>query len=73
MKYQLAIFDFDGTLANILPWFFSAVNRMAEKHGFKRIEDGEVDTLRGYNARQIVAHLGYLPGNFPGSASICEG
>src|SRR4029453_12213156 len=32
--------------------------RMAEKHGFKRIETSEVDTLRGYNARQIMEHLG---------------
>jgi phosphoglycolate phosphatase len=58
VKYTLAIFDFDGTLADTLPWFLSAVNRMAEKHGFKSIEDGEVNTLRGYHARQIMAHLG---------------
>ncbi len=58
MRYKLAIFDFDGTLADTFPWFLSAVNRMAEKHGFKRIEEGEVETLRGYSARQIVEHLG---------------
>jgi phosphoglycolate phosphatase len=58
VKYKLAIFDFDGTLADTLPWFFSAVNRMADKHGFNRIEAGEVETLRGYSARQFVEHLG---------------
>ena len=57
MRYTLAIFDFDGTLADTLPWFFSAVNQMAEKHGFNKIEAGEVETLRGYSARQIVEHL----------------
>ncbi len=57
VRYTLAIFDFDGTLADTLPWFFSAVNQMAEKHGFKKIEAGEVETLRGYSARQIVEHL----------------
>jgi phosphoglycolate phosphatase len=57
VRYKLAIFDFDGTLADTLPWFFSAVNQMAEKHGFKKIEEGEVETLRGYSARQIVEHL----------------
>ena len=57
MRYKLAMFDFDGTLADTLPWFFSAVNRMAEKHGFKKIEKGEVETLRGYSARQIMEHL----------------
>jgi phosphoglycolate phosphatase len=58
VRYKLAIFDFDGTLADTLPWFLNAVNRMAEKHGFNRIEAGEVETLRGYSARQIVEHLG---------------
>jgi phosphoglycolate phosphatase len=57
VRYKLAMFDFDGTLVDTLPWFFSAVNRMAEKHGFKKIEEGEVETLRGYSARQIVEHL----------------
>jgi phosphoglycolate phosphatase len=58
VQYTLAIFDFDGTLADTLPWFFSAVNRMADIHGFKRIEEGDVETLRGYSARQVVGHLG---------------
>jgi phosphoglycolate phosphatase len=58
VRYTLAIFDFDGTLANTWPWFLSAVNRMAETHGFNRIEAGDVETLRGYNARQIIGHLG---------------
>jgi phosphoglycolate phosphatase len=58
VRYTLALFDFDGTLADTFPWFLSAVNRMAETHGFKRIDAGEVETLRGYSARQIVEHLG---------------
>jgi phosphoglycolate phosphatase len=58
VRYKLAILDFDGTLADTFPWFLSAVNRMAEKHGFKKIEEGELETLRGYSARQIVEHLG---------------
>jgi phosphoglycolate phosphatase len=58
VRYTLAIFDFDGTLAVTLPWSLSAVNRMAETHGFHRIEAGELETLRGYNARQIMGHLG---------------
>ena len=58
MRYKLAMFDFDGTLADTFPWFLSAVNRMAERHGFKKIEEGEIETLRGYSARQIVEHLG---------------
>jgi phosphoglycolate phosphatase len=58
VRYKLAIFDFDGTLADTFPWFLSAVNRMAEKHGFKKIEEGELETLRGYSARKLVEYLG---------------
>jgi phosphoglycolate phosphatase len=52
------MFDFDGTLADTFPWFFTAVNRMANKHGFNRIEAGELETLRGYSARKLMEHLG---------------
>jgi phosphoglycolate phosphatase len=58
VKYKLAIFDFDGTLADSLPWFRQAINRLADQHGFKRIETNELGRLRGCSARQMVAHLG---------------
>jgi phosphoglycolate phosphatase len=58
VRYRLAIFDFDGTLADSLPWFRHAINRLADRHGFKRIETNELAQLRGYSARQMVAHLG---------------
>ncbi len=58
MRYQLAIFDFDGTLADSFPWFSRIINSVAEKYRFKRIEAHEVDLLRSYGARQIIAHLG---------------
>ena len=58
MRYKLAMFDFDGTLADTFPWFLSAVTRLADKHGFNRIESGELETLRGYSANKIVERLG---------------
>jgi phosphoglycolate phosphatase len=58
MSYQLAIFDFDGTLADSFPWFLTVVNTIADKYGFRRIAPGEVDALRGLEARQIVSTLG---------------
>lgn len=57
MRYRLAIFDFDGTLADSFPWFLSVVNVLADEHGFRRMEEHEVETLRGQGARQIVAHM----------------
>ncbi len=58
MKYQLIIFDFDGTLADTLPWFLQVVNTVADAHRFKRIEAHEVEMLRSYDPRQMVQHLG---------------
>jgi len=57
MKYQLAIFDLDGTLVDSLPWFMSVVNSIADKHGFRRIEPAHVEALRGASSREIIARL----------------
>lgn len=57
MRYRLAIFDFDGTLADSFSWFLGIVNVLADEHGFRRMEEHEVETLRGQGARQIVAHF----------------
>jgi phosphoglycolate phosphatase len=56
--FDLAIFDFDGTLADTFPWFIRVVNGVADRYGFKRIEECETQMLRGCSAREIVAHLG---------------
>lgn len=57
MKYRLAIFDLDGTLADSFPWFMEVVNDVADRFGFRRIQAHEVDTLRGYDARRMIRHL----------------
>ena len=58
MKYRLAIFDFDGTLADSFPFFVRVFNQLAEQHGFKGIEPEVVPTLRHYSARQMMEHVG---------------
>ncbi len=58
MRFQLVIFDFDGTLADSFPWFLSVVNQVADRYRFRRIEDHEIEVLRGCGARQVVTHLG---------------
>lgn len=58
MKYKLAIFDFDGTLADSFPFFLATVNELADVHKFRRIESSELDTLRRYSAREMLAHVG---------------
>jgi len=58
MKYRLAIFDFDGTLSDSYPWFVGAVNEVADRYRFRRVEPHDLETLRGYEARRIIEHLG---------------
>jgi phosphoglycolate phosphatase len=57
MKYKLAIFDFDGTLADSFPWFLRIINDVADKYRFRRIEEHEIETLRGLDNRKIIEHL----------------
>ena len=58
MKYRLAIFDFDGTLADSFPFFVQVINQLAEQHGFKKVDLDLVSTYRQYNARQIMEQVG---------------
>ena len=57
MKYKLVIFDFDGTLADSFPFFLRAVNALAEKHHFRKIDPEQVETLRHYDAKRIIRQL----------------
>ncbi|WP_082359002.1 HAD hydrolase-like protein [Bosea sp. AAP35] len=65
MPYKLIIFDFDGTLADTFPWFTAVLNDVAARYRFRRIEAQEVEALRGYSARQLIAHLGIQPWKLP--------
>jgi phosphoglycolate phosphatase len=56
--YRLAIFDYDGTLADSFPWFCSVLNDTARKFGFREVAESEVDELRALGSREIVARLG---------------
>jgi len=58
MTYRLAIFDFDGTLADTVTWFAGVVNHVAERYSFKRVEERDHQTLRGYAPRKLLAVLG---------------
>lgn len=57
MAYRLAIFDFDGTLADSFPWFCSVLNDVAVKYGFRRVEPAEADELRRCNSRELLRRL----------------
>jgi len=71
MKYRLAIFDFDGTLADSFPFFIRVFNQLAEQHGFKRIDLDLAPTFRHYNARQAMAQVGMSAWKLPFVAKSC--
>jgi phosphoglycolate phosphatase len=57
-KYKLAIFDFDGTLADTFPWFGRVLNGVAKTFRFKTVNAEESNLLRGQSAREILQYLG---------------
>ncbi|AKU92003.1 hydrolase, haloacid dehalogenase-like family [Vulgatibacter incomptus] len=56
--YGLAIFDFDGTLADSMSRFGEHVNRAADRFRFGRIDDERLERFRDLEARAIVSELG---------------
>lgn len=57
MKYDIAAFDFDGTLADTMPWFNSILNTVAEKYNFRKIDASEREALRSRDAMEILKYL----------------
>jgi len=57
MRYALAILDLDGTLADSLPWFRAHVNDVADRFGFRRVAEEDIEPLRRAGTREILARL----------------
>src|SRR5215212_4275616 len=57
MRFSLVIFDLDGTLADSLPWFRRNVNDVADRFGFRRIEEADIEPLRRAGSREILKQL----------------
>ena len=56
-RYRLAIFDFDGTLADSLPWLRSSFQDMIARFDLTPVGDDEIEGLRLMTGRQIMARL----------------
>lgn len=54
MKYQLVIFDFDGTLADSYPWFLSVYDHLASYFQLPRMEKDDLEKLRGVELPKIL-------------------
>jgi phosphoglycolate phosphatase len=55
--YRLVIFDFDGTLADSLPWFRASFQDMIARFDLAPVRDDEIEGLRGLSSREIMARL----------------
>lgn len=51
---RLAIFDFDGTLADTWAWFAAALADVSERFDLRRVGPEELERLRGRPNREIV-------------------
>jgi len=65
MPYKLAIFDFDGTLADSFPWFTTVLNDTADKFRFRRVAPEEIDGLRGKSSREMMQICGVSAWKLP--------
>src|SRR5512145_87502 len=55
--YRLAIFDFDGTLADSLPWFRTSFQETIARFDLAPVSPEELEAMRGMTAREIMARL----------------
>ena len=54
MALKLVIFDFDGTLADTLPFTLSIMDELSDKFGTRRLDRSEIQLLRGYSPARIM-------------------
>ncbi len=56
--YRLAIFDFDGTLADSFPFFLRSFEELGRRHGFGALDAERIRELRGAGARDVMREVG---------------
>lgn len=54
MTYKLAIFDFDGTIANSYPWMITVMEQFADKFDLKKIEKDQIGEYQGYDPSEMI-------------------
>lgn len=57
MKFQLVMFDSDGTLADTLPWMRSVFNDLADEHGFRRVPADDFERMRDLHGSALLDEL----------------
>ncbi|SAI67342.1 haloacid dehalogenase [Bordetella ansorpii] len=57
LKPDIAAFDFDGTLADTLPWFDGILDDVADRYGFRKPSAQERQQMRHRSAQDILKML----------------
>jgi phosphoglycolate phosphatase len=57
MAFDLAIFDFDGTLADTIGWFAQSINVAASRFGFRSLTKEQFDDVRGFAGTELLKRL----------------
>jgi phosphoglycolate phosphatase len=65
MTTKLAIFDFDGTLADTYPVAVDCINELAVRHTFRRISHADLHELRQLSAVEVLKALQLPLGRVP--------
>jgi phosphoglycolate phosphatase len=73
MSYRLALFDFDGTLADSQDWFLGIFDQVADRFGYRRLAPGDRDRLRGLETKAILHDLGVPTWKLPMIAKHVRG
>lgn len=58
MRYDLAIFDLDGTLADTFPFFVRTHDTVARLHGFAALGPAEIEAFRHHGPRELMRRIG---------------
>jgi phosphoglycolate phosphatase len=69
MRYRLAIFDFDGTLSDSMPWFRSVADEVADRFGFRKVGPDEAEAMRHLGARETLKRAGVPMWRLPAVAA----
>lgn len=54
MKYKVAIFDFDGTLADSFPFMLSILDRLTDQYHIDRVNPDDISNLRKLHTRELL-------------------
>ena len=65
MRYELAIFDFDGTLVDTFPWAVGLYEDLSERFDIPRVEPSDYERIRGLSIREMMSEFNIAPRRLP--------